>query len=91
MSNIDNRQKMQELVKHYHGSNKDQITFADANGISAGKLHYWIKKLSPKKEKPIVGGSSDKFIPIEIAPSSGGSPKHILIRTSDGIEIEVPV
>ena len=76
---------MRNLVEAYQSSSMTQEEFSSKHGISKGKLHYWIKKLSiPVRERPVPD-----FIPLDVAPLP--VLKSILIRTADGMEIQIPV
>ena len=78
--------RMKELVCSYHSSGQTQKDFAKAHGLTDGKLHYWIKKFStPVVEEPIP-----EFIPLDLSLPTRGS-KHIIIRTPDGVEIQIPL
>jgi transposase-like protein len=79
---------MHKLVSAYHNSGQSQKTFAQAHGLTEGKLHYWIKKLS-KESIPSLETSS--FIPLEMPHTESSSSKVIIIRTSDGLEIQIPM
>ena len=82
---------MAKLVDRYKASGQSQKTFAASHGVSEGKLHYWITKLSrPDKALPLADGPS--FVPIEISPwLSRKTDQAILIRLKNGVEIEIPV
>lgn len=48
MLKLPENQRVEELVSSYHSSGQIQKDFAKSHGlIRKGKLHYWIKKLSP--------------------------------------------
>ena len=82
---------MGKLVKEYGQSRESQKSFAAAHGLSEGKLHYWIKKLS-RPSKVLPPASEPAFVPIAITPSpSGQTDQVILIRLTSGVEIEIPV
>jgi hypothetical protein len=88
MSKTTNSAAMESLVSRFHLSGQDQKSFAQSNGISKGKLHYWIKKLAaPSKTAP--SGQSTNFIPLEVeqAPTA----RFIVIRCASGVEIEIPL
>ena len=80
--------EMLKLVTAYGSSNQTQEVFAASHGISKGKLHYWMKKLSRYSvSQPFT--KTPSFVPIEVtAPQVACS---ILIRCSNGVEIEIPV
>lgn len=86
MSQLSESKRMEELVTSYHSSGQTQKDFAKAHGLTEGKLHYWIKKLST----PVVEESLPDFIPLDLSLPTRGS-KHIIIRMPDGIEIQIPV
>lgn len=79
---------MTKLVALYKESGQSQKEFAVSHGVSEGKLHYWITKISkPEKVKPV--SKKVGFVPIEVVPGQVG--RTILIRCTSGVEIEIPV
>lgn len=58
--------EMTKLVALYKESGQSQKEFAVSHGVSEGKLHYWITKISkPEKVKPV--SKKVGFVPIEVA------------------------
>lgn len=87
MSQLSEAQRMGKLVSSYHRSGQSQKDFAKAHGLTGGKLHYWIKKLSiPEEQEPLP-----EFIPLEVSNFFSRSSKSIIIRMADGMEIQIPV
>lgn len=83
--------KMIKLVKSYQESGESQKVFALSQGLSKGKLNYWIKKLS-EASKISTPSEVSSFMPIELtALSKGKTDKNIIIRLGNGIEIEIPI
>ena len=81
---------MRKLVKEFHTSGLDQKQFAEANGISKGKLHYWIKKLSVPSPTKLPDVTSN-FVPITLTSQQEQQVRSIIIRCSSGVEIEIPL
>ena len=86
MSKLSESRRMEELVSSYHSSGQSQKDFAKAHGLTEGKLHYWIKKLSRSVEQEPL----PEFIPLDVSLPTRGS-KCIVIRTADGMKIQIPV
>lgn len=86
MSKLSESSRMESLVCSYHSSGQTQKDFAKAHGLTEGKLHYWIKKLSvPREEEP-----SSEFIPLDLSLPSRGS-RCIVIHIPGGMEVKIPV
>ena len=81
---------MRKLVKEFHNSGLDQKHFAQANCISKGKLHYWIKKLS-LSSAPKLSDATTNFIPIALTSGQEQEAGSIIIRCTSGVEIEIPL
>lgn len=82
---------MAKLVDQYKASGQSKKVFAAFHGVSKGKLHYWIKKLS-KPDKVLHLANESSFVPIEITPlPSEKTDQAIVIRLTSGVEIEIPV
>ena len=80
---------MRKLVSAYHSSGQSQKTFARSHGLTKGKLHYWIKKFS--KQSPTASQVTSSFIPLEMASTGSSVSRVITIRTSEGLEIQIPM
>ena len=80
---------MKELVSVFLNSGQSQKEFAEAHGLTKGKLHYWVKKFS---ESPTtVSKSTSSFIPLEVSSSEELQSRTILIRMPNGLEIQIPI
>ncbi len=79
---------MRKLVSLYQSSGQSQKAFAQAHGLTEGKLHYWIKKLS---KEFIPSPQTSSFIPLEMTSTESSSSRVITIRTLDGLEIQIPM
>lgn len=88
MSKSSESTRMHKLVSAYHNSGQSQKAFAQAHGLTKGKLHYWIKKLL---KESIPSPETSSFIPLEMTSRESSSSKVITIRTSDGLEIQIPM
>lgn len=86
MSQLSESKRMEQLVSSYHSSGQTQKNFAKAHGLTKGKLHYWIKKLST----PVLEESLPEFIPLNLSSPTAVS-KCIVIRMPDGMEIQIPL
>lgn len=80
---------MRNLVSLYQSSGQSQKAFAKSHGLTEGKLYYWVKKFS--KENTTTSVASSSFIPVEMTSTESCSSKAIIIRTSDGLEIQIPM
>lgn len=89
MSKFSVSKKMRKLVSLYESSGQSQKAFAQSHGLTEGKLHYWIKKLSKESITEPQGVSS--FIPLEVTDSELPASKTILIRMPNGLEIQIPM
>lgn len=89
MSKSSESARMHKLVSAYHNSGQSQKAFAQSHGLTKGKLHYWIKKFS--KESIPSSETSSPFIPLEMTGTEPCSSKVIIIRTTDGLEIQIPM
>jgi len=89
MTKRDTASLMRKLVKQFEDSGQSRREFASAHGIKEGKLHYWISKLT----KPQVSDSAveNNFVPIAIAPMAVQETGNIIIRCTNGVEIEIPL
>ena len=89
MTKRDTASLMRKLVKQFEDSGQSRREFASAHGIKQGKLHYWISKLT----KPQVSDSAveNNFVPIVIAPVAVQETGNIIIRCTNGVEIEIPL
>ena len=82
--------EMLKLVRAYGSSNETQEVFAASHGISKGKLHYWMKKLSKSSDsKPLT--KTPSFVPLSVIAPPEQEMRRIIIRCSSGVEIEIPV
>ena len=90
MSKKSNYAQMQKLVLQYQSSGKSQKSFALVHGITEGKLHYWLRKLSADKERGDNSTGPD-FVPLQIAPDSSVEDKAILIQLPNGTSVEIPL
>ncbi len=82
-------QQMRKLVSAYHSSGQSQRSFAQAHGLTEGKLHYWVKKFSKEPSTGPQGAPS--FIPLEVTAPGVPMPSAIMIRMPNGLEIQIPV
>jgi hypothetical protein len=82
--------QMRKLVEEFHNSGSDQKHFAEANGISNGKLHYWIKKLSLPSSF-LSSEATSNFVPITLTSKQEAEARSIIIRCTSGVEIEIPL
>jgi len=89
MSKLSEAKRMRKLVSEYHISGQSQKAFAQSRGLTKGKLHYWVKKLS--KESNNISEASCSFIPIEVGDSEVSTSRFILIHLPNGLEIQIPV
>jgi transposase-like protein len=79
------------LVSHYKSSGQSQTDFAASHGLSKSKFNYWLTKLS-KSEKVLPLANKPTFVPVETTPShSKKANQVIVIRLSNGVEIEIPL
>ena len=90
MTKTDTASQMRNLVKEFHNSGLDQKHFARANGISKGKLHYWIKKISLSSPTKLPDTTGD-FVPITLTSEQAQEVRNIIIRCTNGVEIEIPL
>ena len=91
MSRKEISSQMARLVSHYKSSGQSQKDFAASNGLSKSKLNYWLTKFS-KSEKVLPSTKKPAFVPIEVTPSlSEKTNQVIVIRLSNGVEIEIPL
>ena len=80
---------MSTLVSAFFNSGQSQKEFAEAHGLTKGKLHYWVKKFSEARTtEPKVTSS---FIPLEVSASEPPLSRTILIRMPNGLEIQIPI
>lgn len=91
MSRKEISSQMARLVSHYKSSGQSQTDFAASHGLSKSKLNYWLTKFS-KSEKVLPSANKPTFVPIEITPlRSKKTNQVIVIRLSNGVEIEIPL
>lgn len=90
MTSNDTASQMRKLVKPFRDSGQSQKEFAAAHGLKAGKLYYWISKLSKSKESatPLIAAKKD-FVALEVIPDQ--EARNIMIRLKSGVEIEIPL
>lgn len=90
MTKNDTASQMRKLVKQFKGSGQSQKEFAKVHGLTEGKLHYWISKLSKPQPSvsPLVTPKKD-FVAIEV--TSEQKARSIMIRLKSGVEIEIPL
>ena len=89
MSQLSKSQKMRTLVASFHQSDQSMASFARAHGLTRDQLYYWIKKFSNESEDQVAASSG--FIPVEVGELEPSTPRFITIRTSDGLEIQIPI
>lgn len=76
--------KYEKLLNKYEQSGLTQKAFAIHEGMSAGTLHNYIKRGKEERTKK----SNSLFTTLEV---SSRHEKKMLIRTSSGLEIEIPL
>ena len=81
--------KMRKLVSEYHKSGQSQKFFAAAHNLKKGKLNYWIHKFAI--EKPASSLPKSDFVPLSVCTTSTDTEKHLIIRCTSGVEIEIPI
>ncbi len=81
---------MRNLVRDFQVSGQSQKEFAEAHGLTAGKLYYWVSKLSGPRQSaaPLLASKKD-FVAISVTPELEG--RNIVIRLKSGVEIEIPL
>lgn len=89
MSQSAKTNRMRKLITSFHNSDQSLQAFADAHGLSRDQMYYWIKKFS--KGAGSEPGVPTSFIPLQMQELEQSTPKFITIRTSDGIEIQIPL
>lgn len=90
MSRKDIASKMAKMVREYSASGQSRKMFSASRGVSEGKLHYWVKKLSAGKAVALADRSA--FVPIDIPPPPSGKADQVIsIHLPNGVEIKIPV
>ena len=79
MNQKDNAIRMRKLVGDFRNSYMSFNKFAEAHGISRGKLHYWVRRFGSSIELDAVG-ESGKFIPLDLPLSNSQELRYIIIN-----------
>jgi hypothetical protein len=80
--------EMRKLVTSYYESGQSQSAFARGQGISKGKLSYWIQKF-PREQ--VTKPAKSNFVSLSVPPSIQTSTQNMIIRLGNGVEIEIPL
>ncbi len=90
MNRKDNALRMRKLVGDFRNSDMSFNKFAEAHGISRGKLHYWVRRIGSNIELDAMG-ESGKFIPLELPVNQTQELRYIIINKPCGTQIKIPL
>jgi transcriptional regulator with XRE-family HTH domain len=79
--------KYQDIYTRFKQSGLSQKAFAKQEGISTGMVSYYLRKARKEEQKH---DDFHVFKPIEIT-SRGDDDRSILITTSKGLQITIPI
>lgn len=82
--------EMFPIVEQYHTRNISRIAFCKKHKLAYGVLDYWVQK-HRKANAPILNKPQFAEIKIEDSVIDSSAPQTILIRTSSGTEIVIPL
>ncbi len=94
MARIDKRERMRRLIELWRASGKSKAAFVRAQGVSRGKLEYWVRRLGePPSGRRRRRGLGLSLIPVQLADagSSQGAEIEIVLANGDRVRVRADV
>ena len=90
MARIDQRERMSALIRKWRSSGQTKTEFVRANGVSRGKLEYWVRRLGEETaERRGRRGRSVNLIPVRVRETGSESSGEIEIVLAGGDRVRV--
>ena len=90
MARIDQRERMRALIRKWRASGQTKTEFVRANGVSRGKLEYWVRRLGEEPaERRGRRARSVNLIPVRVTGTASESPGEIEILLAGGDLVRV--
>jgi hypothetical protein len=81
MARTNGREEMHELIERWRASGETKAAFVRANGVSRGKLEYWVGRLGAPELKV---SRSPRLVPVRLVAPLGAGTAPIEIVLSGG-------
>ena len=97
MKALISKRKQKLLVSKWLQSNTTKTAFCRENGLATSTFHAWFKKFSPHKYKGNEANEESNhaqhqdFVPLKVEKTVNSQKQHIIIKTSSGAIVRIPL
>ena len=83
MARANGREEMRRLIERWRASGETKAAFTRANGVSRGKLEYWVRRLA---EGDLEVAGRPRLVPVRVVGAHGDAvapPIEIVLASGD--------
>jgi hypothetical protein len=93
MARIDIRERMRRVIERWRASGKSKASFVRAQGLSRGKLEYWVRRLGePTSRRRRGRGEGLSLIPVQVTDCERERAEiEIVLSNGDRVRVRADV